>query len=622
MASSILSVIAAILVLGIGSQLVARRLKVPSVLFLIFIGLGLGESGLGLVTLDTFGEGLSIVVGLSVSIIVFDGAFDLRLERLREAPDSLLRIVTIGALVTFLGTALAVRLLVDDVAWPTALLIGALLVATGPTVITPILEVVRVREHVASLLEGEGIINDVTAAIGAVVIFEVLVVGDGGLAESLVGFGIRFAIGVVAGLLVAAAVYRIIKADITPESAPQASRFLVLVAAVGSYGVAEAFAAEAGIAAAATAGIVLGNLDLPHREEMEVFGRDMTLVVLSFVFISLAALIEIDAIAALGLAGVGVVLAVALVIRPLVVAVSTAGIERFTREERLFLSAVGPRGIIPASVATLFAIELAATGDPTAAETGQTLLGAVFIVIFATVVLEAGLSRQIGDFFGVSPMRTIIVGGGRVGRALATRLENRGEFVVVVERDKEQVERAREEGFTVRLGDGTEADVLRDAGIEDAKTVVAATADDDRNLLVCQLARSKFGVESVYSRVNDPGNVDAFDTLDVTAIDVSTATAFTIDNEIERPAIAHWMNELGDDHDVQEIEVTAENLVGKSIGDLNAEIPDGVIVAVIGRGDEAHVPVASDVLEYGDHITFVGDVDAVKQCIRRFHPHE
>ena len=621
MASSILSLIAGILVLGIGAQLVARRLKVPSVLFLIAIGLALGESGLGVVTLDTFGEGLSIVVGLSVSIIVFDGAFDLRLERLREASKSTLRLVTVGAVLTLFGTALAVRLFVGT-EWPTALLVGALLVATGPTVITPILEVVRVREHVASLLESEGIINDVTAAIAAVVIFEVLVVGDGGLTETVVGFGVRFGLGVAVGLAIAGIVYKILRANVTPESAPQASRFLFLAAAVGSYGVAEAFAPEAGIAAAATAGIVLGNLPLPHRESMEEFGRDTTLIVLSFVFISLAALIDIDAIAALGLAGVGVVLAVALVVRPLVVALSTAGIERFTRGERLFLSAVGPRGIIPASVATLFAIELAASGEPGAAETGQTLLGAVFIVIFATVVLEAGLSRQIGEFFGVTPMRTIIVGGGRVGRALATRLENRGEFVVIVEQDETQVERARNEDFTVRLGDATEAETLREAGIEDAKIAVAATADDDRNLLVCQLARSKFSVERVFSRVNQPDNVAAFDSLDVTAIDVSTATAFTIDNEIERPALSHWMNELGDDHDVQEIEVTAEGLVGKTIADLNAEIPDGVIVAVIGRGQEAHVPNAEDVLERGDHITFVGDVEGVKRAVKRFHPHE
>ena len=609
---------AAILVLGIGAQLVARRLKVPSVLFLILIGLVLGESGVGLVTLETFGDGLGVIVGLSVSIIVFDGAFDLRAERLREAPNSLLRLVTIGALMTFLGTALAVRFLAGS-DWPTALLIGALLVATGPTVITPILEVVRVREHVASLLEGEGIINDVTAAITAVVIFEVLVIGEGGLTESLIEFGIRFGIGVTIGILIAVIVYQVLKADITPESAPQASRFLTIAAAVGAYGAAEVFATEAGIAAAATAGIVLGNLEVPHREEMEEFGRDATLIVLSFVFIALAALIDIGAIVALGLAGVGIVLAVALVIRPLVVGVATAGIERFTRGEKLFLSAVGPRGIIPASVATLFAIELAESGAP---ETGQTLLGAVFVVIFATVVLEAGLSRQIGDFFGVTPMRTLIVGGGRGGRALATRLENRGEFVVIVERDDEELERARDEGFTVRSGDGTEASVLQDAGIDEAKMVIAATGDDDRNLLVCQLARSKFGVERVFSRVNDPDNVDAFNTLDVTAIDVSTATAFTIDNEIERPAIAHWMNELGDDHDVQEIEVTAENLVGKTIAELNAEIPDGVIVAVIGRGDDSHVPSADDALEYGDHITFVGDVAGVKQAVRRFHPHE
>lgn len=620
MASSILPVIAAILVLGIGAQLLARRVKIPSVLFLILIGTVLGESGLGIVTLDTFGEGLSIVVGLSVSVIVFDGAFSLHIARIREASRSTIRLVTVGAAVTLLGTALAIRFIVGT-EWSTALLIGALLVATGPTVITPILEVVRVREHVASLLESEGIINDVTAAITAVVVFDVLVIGTGGIVEGLTAFGVRFSLGVSVGLLVAGIVHRLLQADITPQSAPQASRFLLLVAAVGSYGVAEAFAPEAGIAAAATAGIVLGNLSVPHRDSMEQFGRDTTLIVLSFVFISLAALVDIGAIRALGLAGIGVVLVVTLVVRPVVIAISTAGIDRYTRGERLFLSAVGPRGIIPASVATLFAIELAATGDPVAAETGQTLLGAVFIVIFATVILEAGFARQIGEQLGVTPMRTIIVGGGRVGRALATRLENRGEFVVIIERDDAAIERTRDEGFTVHSGDATETDVLNEAGIEDTKMVVAATADDDRNLLVCQLARSKFGIERVFSRVNDPDNVAAFDTLDVTAIDVSTATAFTIDNEIERPAIAHWMNKLGDGHDVQEIEVTAEDLAGKTIRELNAEIPDGCIVAVIGRGEETHVPSADDVVKYGDHITFVGDVTAVSRAVKRFHPH-
>ncbi len=621
MEADVLPVIAGIVVLGIGAQLLARRLRVPSVLFLIVIGLIIGDLGLEIVTLETFGTGLSVVVGLSVSVIVFDGAFNLRADRLREAQTATIRIVTIGAIITFLGTALAIHYILQA-AWPTALLVGALLVATGPTVITPILEAVRLRDHVAALLESEGIFNDVTAAIAAVVIFEVFMVGDGSISASLYGFLTRFAVGVGTGVSVAVVIYYILHSEVTPSDAPQAARFLFLAAAIGAYGIADAFAPEAGIAAAATAGIVLGNLPLPHRDTMEEFGRDTTLVVLSFVFISLAALIDVNAITALGLDGIILVVAVAFVVRPIVIALSTGGLPRFTRNERVFLSIVAPRGIIPASVATLFAIQLSATGDPAAAAAAQTLLGAVFIVIFATVVLEAGLARQIGDSLGVTPMRTIIVGGGRVGRALATRLENRGEHVIIIEHDDTHIEVARDAGFTVHRGDGTDDDVLREAGIEDAKYVIASTADDDRNLLVCQLARSKFGVENVYSRVNTPENVNAFDSLDVTAIDASTATALAIDNEIERPAIAHWMSELGDGHDILEIKVTADDLAGKTIREVNAAMPDGCIVGVLGRGDDAHVPDADDIVELGDHITFLGDQAAVNRAVKRFHPHD
>lgn len=614
----LLPIVAGIFLLGIAAQLISQRVRVPSVLFLIAIGLALGEEGAGLITFELFGEGLSVIVGLSVALIVFDGAFQLRLSRLQEAATVTLRLVTLGAVLTLLGTAAAVYLLLA-VSWELALLVGALLIATGPTVITPILEVVRVREHVASVLEAEGIINDVTAAIAAIVIYETLLLGDGGALASLGLFAERLGVGVAAGGLAAWGIYQLLGRNLVPRAALQVSRFLFLSAGIGAFALAELVAAEAGVAAAATAGLILGNLDLPHRETMETFGRDLTLIVLSFVFIALAALIDIGAMVALGAAGVAVVAAIVLAIRPLVIALATAGEARFTIPERLFLSAVGPRGIIPASVATLFALELAAEGDTVTAEI---LTGAVFLVIFVTVVLEAGLARYIAHALRVSPMKTLVVGGGRVGRMLATRLQNRGEFVIIVEDNEAAVDQAREEGFTVKKGDGTEPEMLRRAGIADAKQVIAVTEKDNDNLLVCQLARAKFGVPKVYARVNKSENADAFNTLDVTAIDVSMASAHAIDNEIERPALNHWMNELGEGHDVQEVELTAKDLVGQSIREVNPEIPAGCIIVVVGRNGETYVPAADDRLEAGDRVTFAGDEEAVRKALRRFHPHD
>ena len=617
-ASSLLPVIAGILVSGLAVQLLAQRLQIPSVVFYLLIGVVLGPEVLGIVTLETFGDGLETIVGISVAIIVFEGAFALRLERVRKASRTSIRLVTISAVVMFAGTTGAVRLLLGT-EWEIALLIGALLVATGPTVITPILDVVRVRDHVATALETEGIVNDVTAAIVAVVIFETLLLDDLGVPATVFSFLERFGVGVAAGVLAAVSIYAVLDSDLVPERDVQASQFLVLTAAVGAFAAAEVVAAEAGVAAAATSGVILGNLDLNNREEIERFGKNATLIVLSFVFISLAALIDIGAILGLGVGVVALVGVIMLVLRPLGAVIATLGVERFTWPERLFIAGVGPRGIIPASVATLFAIELELAGN---IEAGQILVGTVFAVIFATVAIEAGLARQIGQALGVSPMRTIIIGGGRVGRALATRLENRGEYVVVVEDDDDRIEQARSAGFTVHDGDGSEAETLRRAGIGETKRLIAATRDDDINLLACQLAITKFGVGSVYARVNEPQNVDAFESIGATAIDSPTATAVAIDDEIERPAITHWMNELGDDHDVQEVAVTSERITGKSIEELNSEIPDGCFVAVVSHEGKNEVPSADRIVEYGDHLTFIGDADAVRRAMNRFHPHD
>ncbi|MFB6244068.1 MAG: cation:proton antiporter [Halobaculum sp.] len=622
--SSLIAVTAAIIAVGVGAKVLADRFQVPSIIFLVTAGVLLGPEGMGafvpwidpLITPDSFGNALPSIVGLSVAIIVFEGAFHLQATKLREAPSVTLRLVTLGAIVAFVGTTIAVRFAIGT-EWLVAALIGALLVATGPTVITPILSVVPVRDRVAAALETEGIVNDVTAAIVAVVVFEVIITGGATPAEFVVLFTERLGIGMLVGAVTAGVVYYLLRyVDLSPGNAPQNARLLVLAGALVAYGGGDLLKTEAGVAAAATAGIVLGNLGVPYEEEITDFKGDVTLVVLSFVFINLAAILEFDTLVGLGLGGVIVVLAVVFVIRPALVFLSARG-DRFTRGEKLFVSFVGPRGIIPASVATLFAVQLADAGMTEAA---NTLVGTVFLVILATVVFEGGLARQIAETLDVIPMRVIIVGGGTVGRALADRLEDRGENVVLVEMDDEQVQRARNEGHTVHIGDGTDMDELRAAGGDNARTVIAATGDDDANLLIAQLVESTFDPDQILSRVNDPSNVDAFEELGVKTVSSTLATAQELDNYIERPAMARWMNELGQVGDVQEVEVTNESMIGTSIRELGPELPGRSLIALVARDGETNVPDADTVLQEGDRVTIIGDREAVRESMREFHP--
>ncbi|MFB6155291.1 MAG: cation:proton antiporter [Haloferacaceae archaeon] len=615
--ANLIQLVAAIIGIGVIAQVLSDRFRVPSVIFLMAAGILLGpEVGPTVVGTEAFGGSLSVIVGLSVAIIVFEGAFHLRVDKLRQAPAATVRLVTVGAALSLLGTAAAVHFLIG-VDWLVSFLVGALLVATGPTVIAPILEVVPVRNRVEVALETEGIVNDVTAAILAVVIFEVIKEGatDPNVVVRL--FAERLGIGVVVGLLVAAVVFYALRyVDLSPGNAPQNARLLVLAGALVAYGAADGIATESGIAAVATAGLVLGNVDVPYEEDISEFKGDVTLIVLSFVFIALAALLDFQSLLRLGAGGIAVVLVVALVLRPALVFLSARG-DRFTREEKLFMSFVGPRGIIPASVATLFAIELRTLG---LAGVADVLVGTVFLVILATVVFEAGLARQIAEYLDVIPMRVLVIGGGKVGRALAERLEDRGENVVIIENDTDVVEVARNAGFTVHSGDGTDTDVLQSAGAENARVVVAATGDDDVNLLVAQLANSKFSPETILSRVNNPNNVDAFEELGVRTISSVLATAQAIDNYIERPAMWNWMGEIGRSGDVQEVEVTAEELVGRTIRDLGPDLPDGCLVALVSRNGETKVPPADFTLQQGDRITIIGGYDEVRRAMAFVHP--
>lgn len=606
MTSQLIPLVAAIIAIGVLAQLLADRFAVPSIVFLLITGLILGPEGLGVITADTFAS-LPAIVGLSVAIIVFEGAFHLRIENIQQTKVSL-RLVSIGAAISLFGTAFVVRLALGA-DWDVAFLIGALLIATGPTVITPILRVVPVRDRVATALKTEGIVNDVTAAILAVVVFKIMQLEEPTVAAFLELFIERIGTGVGIGVIVAAIIWIILRyIDLSPGEAPRNARLVVLAGALVAFGAADTVASEAGVAAVATAGIILGNADIPYEEQIADFKGDVTLIVLSFVFIALAALLEFSDLLSLGVGGLVVAAAVIFLIRPLDVLISTQGTD-FTSAERLFVSFVGPRGIIPASIAMLFAVELQNTGE---SEAATLLVGTVFLVIFSTVALQGGFARRIAEYLDVIPMRVLIIGSGRVGREVAARLENRGENVVVIENDETAIERARSEGLTVRPGDGTNVDTLRSAGIESAKTVVAATGSDEVNLFIGQQATTNFDVEHVICRANDPNNVEAFDDLGVFTISSTSAVAQAIDDAIERPAMAQWVDMLGEEGDVQEVALRNEVFIDQPLNEVGPELPGGCLIVLVTHDEDTFVPEATYLLRENDHLTLVGEYDDVR----------
>nr|WP_254282258.1 cation:proton antiporter [Haloarcula salina] len=598
--------------MGVTAQLVGDWLKIPSVAFLLVAGVLVGPQALGLVDPAMFGQtGLQAIVGLSVGIIVFEGAYHLTVERVREASREALGLVTVGAFVSLVGTAVAVRV-VFGTGWPVAVLVGSLLIATGPTVITPIMQVVPVRERVAAALETEGIINDVIAAILAVATFEFVVASRSSPLVVVEAFVARLLVGIAVGVLVGGGVAALLKRlNLSTGNAPQNARVVVLTAAIIAYAVGGGLLSEAGIAAAAVAGIVMGNADIPHEEDVADFKGGITLFVLSFVFVVLAAQLSLDDLRALGIGGLVVVIVVVALLRPLGVFLSTLG-GRLTLRERAFVGAMGPRGIVPASVATLFAIELR-PDDPAAA---TVLVGTVFLVIFATVMFQGGLARHFAQALDILPMQTLIVGAGRVGRELATRYESRGEEVVLIDRDPDTVERVRADGHRVVSGDATDAAVLDRAGAERAGVVVAATADDDVNLLVAQLATTRFGVDTVVARANQPDNVAAFEDLDVETISAGFAVADAIDDAVERPALAQWLADSARTGDVLEVELSNDSLIDRTVGSAVEELPDGCLVAMVSRDGDERVPDSDFRLDDGDHLTLVCETNEAMRDAR------
>jgi NhaP-type Na+/H+ or K+/H+ antiporter len=500
---SALLTIASATAAGLLAQLLAHRWRLPAIVPLLAFGVLLGPSLLGVVHPAALGAGLPVIVKLAVAVILFDGALNLRLADLRRAMHEVRNLVTLGVVITWAGATLAAHY-VARLSWPVAIVFGALMTVTGPTVVQPLLKRVPLPRRVKTALEGEAILIDPIGAVLAVAVLDVVLglagvrpIGVLGGAWAYVG---RLLVGLVIGVAGAVGMSRLLKRrQLVPA---ELANLVVLAGVWGVFALAEWLHSESGIMAAVAMGLAFQREAVPEEHRLRRFKEQLTVLGISLLFVLLAASLPLEVILSEGWPGVLTVLALMLVVRPLDV---VASLRRSTLSwrEKAFIAWIAPRGVVAASVASLFALELGEAGYTE----GARLLAITFLTIALTVTLQGLTAAPLARLLKLQSLegrRAIIIGAGQLGRVLAELFRRFGRPVVLVDRNSALVAQAQAQGFEAIEGNGLDEDTLERAGAGEAETLVATTTNSEVNALAAHLAHEAFGVMRAFPVLGHP----------------------------------------------------------------------------------------------------------------------
>lgn len=472
---------------GISAQVVAAYLKVPSIVFLLLFGMILGKDGLGILHPHRLGVGLEVIVALSVAVILFEGGLNLSLRELGRVSGSLRNLVTLGVLITFIGGGMTAHWLAEF-PWAIAFLYASLVVVTGPTVISPLLKQVAVERRVATILEGEGVLIDPVGAILAVVVLDTLLDSNATPIEILNGLILRLGIGAfIGGSLGWLLGFFLKRANVLSE---ELKSLVVLAGVWGLFGLSQYSRSESGLMATVVAGIVLRASALPEERLIRRFKGQLTVLCVSVLFILLAADLSIASIFALGRGSVLTVLVLMLVVRPLSITLCTIG-SQLNWRQKLFIAWIGPRGIVSASIASLFAIILTRQGI----NGGDSIKALVFLTIIMTVFIQGLTARWVARWLKITSSEAtgaVIIGCNPLGRLLGHLIQEEGESVVLIDTDAEACQKAEDENLPVFQSSGLNPTVLEEAGIESIGTFIALTNNGEVNLVLAQRVIEEF----------------------------------------------------------------------------------------------------------------------------------
>ncbi|HKK59792.1 MAG TPA: cation:proton antiporter [Salinivirga sp.] len=494
MSEEIITGLATIVILGISAQWVAWRLRLPSILLLLLFGFLAGPV-FGILDPDAvMGQSLLPVVTMSVAVILFEGGLSLRVKELKSVGGTVLKLISLGVFITWILTSLAAFYILE-LNLRISILLGAVLVVTGPTVINPLLAHIRPKGNVGKVLKWEGIIIDPVGALLAVLVFEALLVEKLEQASSLIALGIFKTIifGGGIGIGLALLLVYLLKRYWIPDFLQETVTFMLVIAA---FILSNQFQEESGLFAATVMGIVLDNQKIVTIKNIVEFKENLVVLIISSLFILLAARLDLESFTTLNWHTILFVTALILIIRPLSVFLSAIG-SGLNLREKLFLSWMAPRGIVAAAVASVFAFKLAENGF----QQTERIVPITFIVIVSTVTIYGLTATWVAKKLKVAqtdPQGILFIGAFKWVRELAATIKEQGFNVALIDTSPLNVQRAQKLGLSAYHGNVLSEAIADEIELDGIGKLIALTPNDEVNSLAALHFSETFDSEHLF----------------------------------------------------------------------------------------------------------------------------
>ncbi|MBN2273907.1 MAG: sodium:proton antiporter [Bacteroidales bacterium] len=578
MISLVIALFAGVIVLVITSHL-----RMPAIVFLLATGIALGPYGLDILDPSILGKGFDVIISLLVAIILFDGGLTLQFYGYKRTPAVIRKLLTIGVLITWFGTAIAVRLLFGF-SYTFSLLAGSVIIVTGPTVIKPILQRIKVKENIQNILQWESVLIDPLGVFIAIFCFDLFLVEEFMLKHIFLFF-YRLAVGIVIGLAGGHGIAWLIeKRKVIPE---EQTNIFVFSAVLLIFGLSELLISNSGILTVIVAGLVLGIKKTNRLRKIKQFKSEISELSLAILFILLAANLNLDNFLIVGAKGLILVAIVLYVIRPVNVAIS-ARRTKLTFREGVLLSWIAPRGVVAASMASLFTLQLKDHGIENAfLETFS------FTVIIVSVVIHGSTAGFMARLLRLKETRQklwLIVSSNMFSRALGEFIKDvTGQKCIFVDTNADAIEEARAAGFEGINMSALQVDTFPTDVISNVENVIALTDNHELNIRICE-KWSKYVKDSRLYRW--------------------TSAMKKPEDKTNQPGIPVWKGMVGPSKIAYALRHGEVSLARKSLRNLTQELKDGQMVLTCIMENQVLFKQTPDLQDRkGEALILQGDLD-------------